>query len=183
MKIHQGDLVLIISGKDKGKQGTVLRVLASKNHVVVEGVNMRTRHIRKTPQAPGQRVQYEASLDASKVMIVDPKTKKPTRIGYTIDAKTGAKKRVAKASGEVIAKAAKTAAKPKARSSSKSEGGKTEEKPASAKASAGAGTKPETKQAFWKRGAAKGDTAEVKEGDNKTGGAAALPMAHRSQGG
>jgi large subunit ribosomal protein L24 len=175
MKIHQGDLVLIISGKDKGKQGTVLRVLASKNHVVVEGINMRTRHIKKTPQAAGQRIQYEASLDASKVMIVDPKTKKATRIGYQIDAKTGSKKRIAKASGEVIAKAAKTAAK---KSSTKKDG-ETSAKPEKKKETA----KPETKQAFWKRGAAKGDSADVKEGDNKTGGAAALPMAHRSQGG
>ena len=176
MKIHTGDLVLIISGKDKGKQGTVLRVLADKNHVVVEGVNMRTRHIKKTVQAAGQRIQYEASLDASKVMIVDPKTKKPTRIGYTIDAKTGSKKRIAKASGEVITKA-KTAAKKAA--PAKKDGEAAAAKPEKKKESA----KPETKQAFWKRGGAKGDNAEVKEGDNKTGGAAALPMAHRSQGG
>lgn len=178
MKIHTGDLVLIISGKDKGKQGTVLRVLAAKNHVVVEGVNMRTRHIRKTPQAAGQRIQYEASLDASKVMIVDPKTKKPTRIGYSVDPKTGAKKRIAKASGEVIAKSAKTAAKKapskKDASASSAQAAEKEQKQSA---------KPETKQAFWKRGGGKGDNAEVKEGDNKTGGAAALPMAHRSQGG
>lgn len=178
MKIRTGDLVLIISGKDKGKQGTVLRVLSSKNHVVVEGVNMRTRHIKKTPQAAGQRVQYEASLDASKVMIVDPKTKKPTRIGFKIDEKTGSKKRVAKASGEVIAKAAKTAAKKTApaKAAKTDEAGKTAEKKKET-------AKPETKQAFWKRSGAKGDSAEVKEGDNKTGGAAALPMAHRAQGG
>jgi len=171
MKIHQGDTVLIISGKDKGKQGTVLRVLSSKNHVIVEGVNMRTRHIKKTVQSAGQRIQYEASLDASKVMIVDPKTKKPTRVGFKIDA--SGKKRVAKASGEVIAKAAKTTAK---KTSSKSE---STAKPEKKKDS----SKPENKQAFWKRGASKGDDASVSEGNNKTGGAAALPMAHRSQGG
>ncbi len=171
MKIHQGDLVLIISGKDKGKQGTVLRVLASKNHVVVEGINMRTRHIRKTVQSPGQRIQYEASLDASKVMIVDPKTKKPTRIGYKVDAK-GSKKRVAKASGEVIVKSAKTAAK---KGAAKSEAPKADKKKDSAK--------PEEKQAFWKRGATKAGDATVNEGNTKTGGSAALPSAHRSQGG
>lgn len=172
MKIHQGDLVLIISGKDKGKQGTVLRVLASKNHVVVEGINMRTRHIRKTVQSAGQRIQYEASLDASKVMIVDPKTKKPTRVGYTVDAKTGSKKRVAKASGEVIVKSAKTAAK---KGATKSDAPKADKKKESAK--------PEEKQAFWKRGATKAGDASVTEGNTKTGGAAALPSAHRSQGG
>lgn len=176
MKIHQGDLVLIISGKDKGKQGTVLRVLASKNHVVVEGINMRTRHIKKTPQAAGQRIQYEASLDASKVMIVDPKTKKATRIGYSIDAKTGSKKRIAKASGEVITKAKTSAAK---KSSAKKD---TEAAPKSEKPKESA--KPEAKQAFWKRSATgkAGDDAAVKEG-GKDGGAAALPSAHRSQGG
>jgi large subunit ribosomal protein L24 len=176
MKIHQGDLVLIISGKDKGKQGTVLRVLASKNHVVVEGINMRTRHIKKTPQAAGQRIQYEASLDASKVMIVDPKTKKATRIGYSIDAKTGSKKRIAKASGEVITKAKTSAAK---KSSAKKD---TEAAPKSEKPKESA--KPEAKQAFWKRSATgkAGDDATVKEG-GKDGGAAALPSAHRSQGG
>jgi large subunit ribosomal protein L24 len=176
MKIHQGDLVLIISGKDKGKQGTVLRVLASKNHVVVEGINMRTRHIKKTPQAAGQRIQYEASLDASKVMIVDPKTKKATRIGYMIDAKTGSKKRIAKASGEVITKAKTSAAK---KSTTKKDA-EAAPKPEKQKES----MKPEAKQAFWKRsGTGKaGDDAAVKEG-GKDGGAAALPSAHRSQGG
>lgn len=176
MKIHTGDLVLIISGKDKGKQGTVLRVLASKNHLVIDGINMRTRHIKKTAQAPGQRIQYEASLDASKVQIIDPKTKKPTRIGHVIDAKTGSKKRIAKASGEVIVKA-KTAAKSKtsARSAKADEAGRPAKKEAP--------KMPETKQAFWKRSAtAKGDDGSVKE-SGKDGGAAALPSAHRSQGG
>src|SRR3989344_5032398 len=101
MKIHTGDTVYVISGKDKGKTGTVLRILHEQNRVVVEGVNMRVRHIKKTSQAPGQRVKYEASLSASNVMILDPKTKKPTRIGYKVDEKTGAKKRIARKSGEV----------------------------------------------------------------------------------
>lgn len=175
MKIHQGDLVLIISGKDKGKQGTVVRVLSSKNHVVVEGINMRTRHIKKTTQAPGQRIQYEASLDASKVMIVDPKTKKATRIGYKVDAKTGSKKRIAKASGEVITKA-----KASAKKSAPKKDGETAAKPEKKKET----QKPDqTKQPFWKRSAtAKGGDDGVKEG-GKDGGAAALPSAHRSQGG
>jgi len=177
MKIHTGDLVLIISGKDKGKQGTVLRVLASKNHLVIDGINMRTRHIKKTAQAAGQRIQYEASLDASKVMIIDPKSKKPTRIGYMIDAKTGSKKRIAKASGEVITKA-KTSAK-KTTSSKKDASTGSAVAPEKKEAP----KMPETKQAFWKRSAtAKGDDGSVKEG-GKDGGAAALPSAHRSQGG
>lgn len=170
MKIHTGDLVLIISGKDKGKQGIVLRTLADKNHLVVEGINIRTRHIKKTTQAAGQRVQYEASMDASKVMIIDPKTKKPTRIGFKIDDK-GNKKRIAKSSGEVITKA-KVAAKKTT---------KTAETSAKPEKEA---VKPEAKQAFWKRSATAkgGDDTGMKEG-GKDGGAAALPSAHRAQGG
>ena len=106
MKIRTGDSVVVIAGKDKGKTGTVLRVLHAKNRLVIEGVNMRVRHMRKTAQGPGQRIKYEAGIAVSNVMIVDPKTKKPTRIGYKIDDK-GNKKRVAKMSGEVIAAAAK----------------------------------------------------------------------------
>lgn len=110
MKIHQGDTVLVISGKDKGKTGTVLRILKAKNRVIVAGVNIRTKHTRKTSAAPGQRMKYEVGLSVSNVMIVDPKTGKPTRIGYKIDEK-GKKSRIAKASGTVIEKAT---AKPKA---------------------------------------------------------------------
>lgn len=181
MKIRTGDLVLIMSGKDKGKQGTVLRVLASKNHVVVDGINMRTRHIKKTVQAAGQRIQYEASLDASKVMIVDAKTKKPSRIGFRFDAKTGRKNRIAKASGDVIVKTAKAVAK-------KTAG--TQKDPASAQPASETGkpaneaAKPAGRQAFWKRSAtAKGGDAALKDANEQGGGSAALPTAHRSQGG
>lgn len=99
MKIHAGDSVLVISGKDKGKTGTVLKVLDGR--VVVSDVNMRTRHVKKTPQQAGQRIRYEASLSASNVMILDPKTKKPTRIGVRLDEK-GHKVRFAKVSGEIV---------------------------------------------------------------------------------
>jgi len=84
MKIHTGDTVVIISGKDKGKSGTVLRVLHERNHVVVTGINMRTRHVKKTFQQAGRILKYEASMNASKVMLLDPKTKKPTRIGMAM---------------------------------------------------------------------------------------------------
>ncbi len=99
MRIHTGDSVLVIAGKDKGKTGMVLRVL--KDRLVVGDVNMRTRHIRKTAQGPGQRLRYEASIASSNVMILDAKSKKPTRIGMRIDEK-GHKVRVAKVSGEVL---------------------------------------------------------------------------------
>ena len=160
MKIHAGDSVLIITGKDKGKQGTVIRVLEEKNRRVVEGMNMRVRHIKKTPQQAGQRVSYEASLHASNVMILDPKTKKPTRIGYRIDEKTGQKKRIAKVSDMVIEKVAVT----------RSTG--------SGQASPEKG--PKTQTPFWKRrpGGAKADES----GKNQEGGTS-FTAAHRAQGG
>jgi large subunit ribosomal protein L24 len=97
MKLSKGDSVVVITGKDKGKKGTVLRVLASENRVVVTGINMVTKHIKKTPQNPGSVVKFERSIHASNVMILDPKTGKGTRIGYKKD---GAKKvRIAKKSG------------------------------------------------------------------------------------
>lgn len=108
MKIHTGDLVVIITGKDKGKTGRVLRVLPERDRLVVAGANMRTRHVRKTPQAPGRVVRYEASLHVSNVMIVDPKTKKRSRIGMSVPhyapdgASRGRKERIAKRSGEEL---------------------------------------------------------------------------------
>jgi len=177
MKIHTGDTVVIITGKDKGKSGRVTKILSDKNRVVVEGVNMRTRHVKKTTQGPGQRLVYEASLHASNVMIVDPKTKKPTRIGFKMDEKKG-KIRIAKASGEVIAKAAKTA--PAAKGTKKTEGkGEAKKEKEAPKTDA----KP-TKQPFWKRSGEGGPEAgDQKVSEQKTGGAASMPSAHRSQGG
>lgn len=100
MKLHTGDSVVIITGKDRGKTGRILRVLPEKSRVVVTGLNMRTRHMRKTAQAPGRIVRYEASIHASNVMAVDPKTKKRTRIGYKEH--DGKWERVAKKSGELL---------------------------------------------------------------------------------
>ncbi len=100
MKIHTGDTIVVITGKDRGKTGQVLRVLPEKNRVVVTGVNMRTKHLRKSPQRPGQILRYEASIHASNIMLVDPKTKKRTRIGWELA--EGKKKRIAKRSGSVV---------------------------------------------------------------------------------
>ncbi|QQR83415.1 50S ribosomal protein L24 [Candidatus Peregrinibacteria bacterium] len=98
MKIKVNDNVVVIAGKYKGKTGKVMRVYKKTNRVVVEKVNIRTRHIKSTPQQAGQRIQYEAPMDASKVMVICPKTKKATRIGYVIE--NGKKYRVCKVSGE-----------------------------------------------------------------------------------
>lgn len=99
-RIRKGDNVVVISGSDKGKTGKVLAVFADSDKVVVEGVNVKKRHMRRTQQSEGQIITKEAPLFASKVMPVDPKTGKGTRVSIKIDDK-GQKSRLAK-SGEVI---------------------------------------------------------------------------------
>jgi large subunit ribosomal protein L24 len=106
MKLHAGDTVVVITGKDRGKVGRILRILPHENRVVVADINMRTRFIKKTPQGAGRQVRFEASIAASNVMLLDPKTKKPTRIGYRL---TGTKERFAKRSGETLASGKKLA--------------------------------------------------------------------------
>lgn len=107
MKLQTSDTIIVITGKDKGKTGKILRVLPDTERVIVEGVNMRTRHIRKTPQRPGQIIRYEASIHISNVMLLDLKTKKRARIGYQIN--DGKKVRISKRSGEVIERGARGA--------------------------------------------------------------------------
>src|SRR3989339_65783 len=139
MKLHTGDTVVIISGKDKGKTGSVLRTLPGRNHVVVAGLNMRTRHVKKTVQQAGRILKYEASLDASKVMLIDPKTKKPTRIGFAI--KDGKKVRIAKKSGEVVRKVSVPRQKAPVKGAPATEEAKKSAAPVPASG----------KQPFWKR--------------------------------
>ncbi len=179
MKVHTGDSVLIISGKDKGKQGTVMRVLETKNRLIIEGINMRTRHIKKTAQAAGQRIKYEASISASNVMLLDPKTKKPTRVGYRRDEKTGKKVRFAKVSGEVLpivstvkAVEKKTKKTTKTKSATKEEA-KTTESSSSSTSSPSSSSSPPTKQPFWKRAFSAGPATE--EGNAPTGNDAGGP--------
>jgi large subunit ribosomal protein L24 len=101
-RIRQGDTVIVISGKDKGKTGKVKRVLQEDGRVVVEGVNLLKRHTRPTPRNPsGGIVEREQPLAASKVMPVDPKTGKGTRVRFkTLE--NGKKIRIAVKSGEEI---------------------------------------------------------------------------------
>ena len=81
MKIHKGDTVLVISGKEKGKTGRVERVLTSKDRVVIEGINMTIRHMRPRPGVrQAGRVQQESPLPSSNVMLICNKCGKPTRI-------------------------------------------------------------------------------------------------------
>ena len=99
MKLKTGDKVVVIAGKSKGKEGTIISILKDKDKVVVEGVNMVKKHIKPNGQQSGSIVEKEAPIHASNVMIIDPKTKKPTRIGHTTN-KAGKKVRVSKKSNE-----------------------------------------------------------------------------------
>ena len=100
-RLKVGDLVQVISGKDKGKKGKITKILLEDDKVVVEGVNTVTRHMRPTPRnQQGGKITKDAPLYASKVMPVDPETGKPTRVKIKI-AEDGTKTRVAK-SGAAI---------------------------------------------------------------------------------
>ncbi|WP_414050780.1 50S ribosomal protein L24 [Macrococcus animalis] len=101
MHIKKGDKVIVITGKDKGKTGTVIEALPKKDRVVVEGVNIAKKHQKPTQMNPeGGIVEFEAAIHVSNVMLIDPKTNKPTRVGTKIE--EGKKVRVAKKSGEII---------------------------------------------------------------------------------
>lgn len=107
MKIRKNDMVMVISGNDRGKTGKVLKVFPKELKIIIEGINIRKRHTKPTQKKPqGGIIEKEAPINASNVMILDPKTSEPTRIGARIilDDKTGKKKiaRVSKASGEMI---------------------------------------------------------------------------------
>lgn len=100
-KIKKGDTVVVRSGKDKGRTGTVLRVLPKDEKVVVQGVNVAARHRKPTQGNPqGGIDRFEAPMAASKVSLADPKDGKPTRVRF--EERDGKKVRVAVKSGEVI---------------------------------------------------------------------------------
>ena len=107
MKIRKEDTVMVVSGNFKGMTGKVLKVYPQENRVIVEGVNIRKRHSKPTQQNPqGGIIEKESPINVSNVMVVDPKSGDPTRIGkkIIIDDKTGKKRsvRVSKASGEML---------------------------------------------------------------------------------
>ncbi|KIV53032.1 50S ribosomal protein L24 [Aneurinibacillus migulanus] len=103
MHVKSGDNVVVISGKDKGKKGRILAAYPKTGRVLVEGVNMVKKHTRPNANNPqGGIVTQEASIHASNVMIVDPKTGEPTRIGSKVV--DGKKVRIAKKSGEALDK-------------------------------------------------------------------------------
>ena len=100
MKIRKGDQVIVTTGRDKGKQGEVLRAMPKDNKVVVQGVNMVKRHTRPSQTNAGGIISKEAPIDVSNVALIAPETGKATRIGYKVV--DGEKVRVAKKSGKVI---------------------------------------------------------------------------------
>ena len=101
MNFKVGDKVVVIAGSSKGKEGKITKVLRNENRVIVEGCNIVKKHNKGNAQQTGGILEVEAPIHASNVMIVDPKTKKPTRIGHTMD-KNNKKIRIAKKSGEKI---------------------------------------------------------------------------------
>jgi len=103
MKIKKGDNVEVISGKDAGKQGRVLRVDRDRERIVVEGVAMIKRHTRPNPQKKiqGGIVEREAAIHVSNVMVVSPDSGRPTRVGYKI-LDDGRKVRVSKVDGAIL---------------------------------------------------------------------------------
>ncbi len=100
-RIKKGDNVIVISGRDKGKKGDVLRVERKEGRVLVQGVNLIKRHTRPSATGAGGIVEKEATLHISNIALVDPKLDKPTRVGIRV-LDNGRKVRFAKRSGEVI---------------------------------------------------------------------------------
>lgn len=99
MHITKGDKVRVITGEHKGEEGTVIRVLPKKNRVVVEGVNVVSRHRRATQNAEGGIIKFPAPIHASNVMLLDPKSGNPTRVRRKKD-KDGTVERLSVKSGQ-----------------------------------------------------------------------------------
>ena len=102
LHIKKGDTVYVNAGEDKGKTGRVLKVLISKNRAVVEGINMVTKATKPNAKNPqGGLVKMEAPIHVSNLQLIDPKSGKPTRVGYKVN-EDGKKVRISKKSGEEI---------------------------------------------------------------------------------
>lgn len=100
-KIKKGDNVVVLTGKDKGKSGEVLRVLPDENRAVVRGVNVVRKHQKQSAQTEGGIISKELSLQMSNLAVADPKDGSPTRVGFRV-LDDGRKVRFAKRSGEQI---------------------------------------------------------------------------------
>ena len=100
MRIKKDDMVIVITGKDKGKVGKVLKAMPKEERVIVEGVNVQTKHQKQTQFQRSEIKHIEGPIHVSNVMYYDTKAKAPTRIGYKVE--NGHKKRVSKKTGQVI---------------------------------------------------------------------------------
>jgi large subunit ribosomal protein L24 len=101
LRVRKGDRVRVLTGKDRGKEGVVSRVLPSAGKVIVDGVNVARKHLRANPQknTPGGIIDKDMPLDASNVAVINPKDGKPTRVGYRFDS-GGNKVRICKRTGD-----------------------------------------------------------------------------------
>jgi large subunit ribosomal protein L24 len=100
-KVKKGDQVVVLSGKDKGKTGEILKMVTDSQRVFVQGVNMAKRHTAPSQAGAGGIVEKEASVHISNISLIDPKDNKATRVGYR-SLEDGRKVRYAKRSGEII---------------------------------------------------------------------------------
>lgn len=100
MQIKKDDMVLVITGKDKGKKGKVLKAMPKDDKIIVEGVNVQTKHQKQTRKAAAELKHQEGPIHVSNVMYWENKAKAPTRIGYTLD--QGEKVRVSKKTGQIL---------------------------------------------------------------------------------
>ena len=103
LKLKKDDIVVVLAGTSKGKEGKIIKVIPSTNRAIVEGLNMISKHTKPNAANPqGGILKQEASIDISNLMLVDPKSGNPTKVGRKRDEKTGKLVRFAKKSGEVI---------------------------------------------------------------------------------
>ena len=103
IKLKKDDIVVVLAGTSKGKEGKIIKVIPSTNRAIVEGVNMVSKHTKPNAANPqGGIIKQESSINISNLMLVDPKSGQPTRVGRRIDEKIGKLVRFAKKSGEVI---------------------------------------------------------------------------------
>jgi large subunit ribosomal protein L24 len=102
LKIKKGDTVIVLTGKSKGTQGEVLKVFPDENRVLVQGVNVAKKHQKPSAAGAGGIQNVESPIHVSNVALLDPKSKKATRVGYKVG-KDGTKTRIARKSGEAIA--------------------------------------------------------------------------------
>ncbi len=102
MKIKKGDTVKVLSGKDKGKTGTVLRAIPASGKVVVENVNVHTKFEKgKTARQAGGKISFSSPMNVSKVMLIDGSSGEPTRVGYKV-LENGTKQRIGRKSGKAV---------------------------------------------------------------------------------